>query len=128
MKRLIRKTHHHLTKMEIFSEEVIIIILFLLLMMGAAVAASVVMPIRATVIQCGPPAELEKSCRKDIRCCDLLDVDTEPLSATAQRNRTPVRQFLDKEGNPVAVHTISPTTEDAEGEIVIESGESVNME
>lgn len=128
MKRLIRKTHHHLTKMEILSEEVLIIIAFLLLMMGAALAASVVMPIRATVIQCGPRDTLEKSCRRDIRCCELMDVDLEHNPATAQKAPTPVRQFLDKEGNPIKVRTISPTLDNAEDEVVIDSGENVIVE
>lgn len=35
-------------------------------------AAEAVLPIRATIVQCGPKKELAQACERDARCCGLL--------------------------------------------------------
>jgi hypothetical protein len=75
MKRVIRKIHHF-TKRDLAAEEIIIII-FVCVLAAAALAASAILPIRATIVQCGPQEDLPAKCREDQRCCALLEtVDT----------------------------------------------------
>ena len=38
----------------------------------ASAAEAISLPIRATIVQCGPRAQLAQSCRADVRCCALL--------------------------------------------------------
>lgn len=38
-----------------------------------AKAAETVLPIRGTVVQCGPKEGLKEACEKDARCCRLIE-------------------------------------------------------
>jgi hypothetical protein len=75
MKRIITKIHHF-TRQELAVEEIIIVVLITLLA-TTALAASVIIPIRATIVQCGSRAE---RCREDRRCCALLEMTVDSQS------------------------------------------------
>lgn len=72
MKR-IRKKIHHFTKRELAAEEVIIIVFICFVLAVGAYAASVILPIKTEIVQCGAREDLPEMCRKDSRCCALLN-------------------------------------------------------
>ena len=72
MLRKIFKKIHHFTRTELAVEE-IVIILIICLLCSAALAAKVFLPIRAGIVQCGTKADLTESCRRDARCCVLME-------------------------------------------------------
>ena len=100
MKKLIRKIHHF-TKRELVIEEVIIIVIFCLLA-AAAFAASAILPIRATVIQCGSRGELQEKCREEQRCCDFLKMINHQKNLIKQGREVPEPP---DEGLPAVVDT-----------------------
>lgn len=51
----------------------------------AAEINSVVLPVRATIIQCGPRAKLVEACMKDERCCGLI----EPAAGSEHETENP---------------------------------------
>ena len=71
MKKIFKKIHHF-TRFELAIEEIIIIIIICVLC-SAALAAKALLPIRAGIVQCGSKAELSESCRRDARCCGLME-------------------------------------------------------
>lgn len=58
----------------------------LCLFAAPAVAAEVQLPIRATIIYCGPLEERPMTCQKDQRCCNLGE-KTDPDSAKEDADR-----------------------------------------
>lgn len=51
----------------------------------AAEINSAILPVRATIIQCGPRAKLVEACMKDERCCGLI----EPAAGSEQETDNP---------------------------------------
>lgn len=72
MKRLKNKIHHF-TKRELAAEEIIIIFLICFVMAVGSYAASVYLPIKTEILQCGAREDLPEMCQKDARCCALLN-------------------------------------------------------
>lgn len=70
---------HHFTKRELAIEELLLIILCLTLFGTIVLGAGAILPAKATLLNCGARAELEKSCRKDERCCVFLTGGTAAL-------------------------------------------------
>lgn len=72
MKR-VKKKIHHFTKRELAAEEIIIIFLICFVMAVGSYAASVYLPIKTEIVQCGVREDLPEMCQKDSRCCALLN-------------------------------------------------------
>lgn len=72
MKRLIKRVHHF-TRCELVLDEILILLTLVCILSAAALAAVVVLPIRATIVQCGEREDLPAKCREDERCCRLLE-------------------------------------------------------
>lgn len=87
MKRIVRKIHHF-SKKELALEEIVIITIVCLLTTGAF-AAKILIPIRAGIIQCGHREDLPDSCRRDTRCCLLLEQAGMSEPYTSQNERPP---------------------------------------
>lgn len=51
----------------------LIIIAMLTVFPVQAFAAEAILPIKASIVQCGAQAQLEKACRQDSRCCVFTD-------------------------------------------------------
>src|SRR5687768_18261418 len=64
---------HHFTRWELAAEEVVIVVIICVLLTATCFAASALLPIRASLVQCGPRADLPAKCREDQRCCALLE-------------------------------------------------------
>lgn len=79
MKKIFKKVHHF-TRTELAIEEIVIIVIICLLC-SAALAAKALLPIRAGIVQCGTRAELSESCRRDTRCCALMEKSGSPSDA-----------------------------------------------
>jgi hypothetical protein len=55
-----------------------------------ALAAEAQLPIRATIIYCGPPEERPMTCQKDQRCCNLREkADPDPGKEDVGPQRPP---------------------------------------
>lgn len=72
MKRIVKKIHHF-TRQELAVEEIVIIAAGTCILTAVAAAATTHLPVRATIVQCGPRSELAAKCREDERCCELMD-------------------------------------------------------
>lgn len=73
MKTLYKLIHHHFTKRELAAEEVVIIIVICILLAAGSYAAKALLPVRVNLVQCGSRTDLPEACRRDQRCCALLE-------------------------------------------------------